>query len=159
MYDKIEFNSLREKEISRFYYEIDKISLTIGLSIRGDIACMDKDGVFFYKQRLKHMIISSGYNVYSSQIEEVIEQHPAVLSCSVVGVPHKYKIEVAKAFIVLKEGYSASLELKQDIKELCKKNLAVYSVPKEYEFRKSLPKTLLGKIDINKLKEDSNNKS
>ena len=78
----------------------------------GDIACMDKDGVFFYKQRLKRMIISSGYNVYPSQIEEVIEQHPAVLSCSVVGIPHKYKIEVAKAFIVLKEGYSASLELK-----------------------------------------------
>lgn len=123
----------------------------------GDIGCMDKDGVFFYKQRLKRMIISSGYNVYPSQIEEVIEKHPAVLSCSVIGVPHKYKMEVAKAFIVLKEGYSPSLELKQDIKELCKKNLAVYSVPKEYEFRKSLPKTLLGKIDVNKLKEEEKN--
>ena len=121
----------------------------------GDIACMDKDGVFFYKQRLKRMIISSGYNVYPSQIEEVIEKHPAVLSCSVIGIPHKYKMEVAKAFIVLKEGFAPTLELKQDIKELCKKNLAVYSVPKEFEFRKSLPKTLLGKIDVNKLKEEN----
>jgi long-chain acyl-CoA synthetase len=122
----------------------------------GDIACMDEDGVFFYKQRLKRMIISSGYNVYPSQIEDVIEKHPAVLNCSVVGIPHKYKMEVAKAYIVLKEGYSPSLELKQDIKELCKKNLAVYSVPKEYEFRKSLPKTLLGKIHYKKLEQESN---
>ena len=119
----------------------------------GDIGYMDKDGVFFYRQRLKRMIISSGYNVYPSQIEEVIETHPAVLNCSVIGIQHPYKMQVAKAFIVLKEGYSASPMLKNEIKELCKKNLAVYSVPKEFEFRKSLPKTLLGKIDVNKLND------
>jgi len=120
----------------------------------GDIGYMDKDGVFFYRQRLKRMIISSGYNIYPSQIEEVIEEHPAVLNCSVIGIPHKYKMEVAKAYIVLKEGYKESLAIKKEIKELCQKKLAVYSIPKEFEFRKSLPKTLLNKIDTNKLKEE-----
>ena len=122
----------------------------------GDIGRMDSDGVFFYRQRLKRMIISSGYNVYPSQIEEVIESHPDVLNCSVIGVPHPYKMQVAKAFIVLKEGKNATPGLKQDIKELCKKNLAHYSIPKSFEFRKSLPKTLLGKVDVNKLKEEDN---
>ena len=83
----------------------------------GDIGYMDKDGVFFYRQRLERMIISSGYNVYPSQIEEVIETHPAVLNCSVIGIPHPYKMQVAKAFIVLKEGYSASPMLKNYVRK------------------------------------------
>ena len=63
---------------------------------------MDKDGFISYKQRIKRMIVTSGYNVYPSQIEEVIESHEAVLNCSVIGIPHPYKVEVAKAYIVLK---------------------------------------------------------
>ncbi len=122
----------------------------------GDMGCVDKDGVVFYKSRIKRMIISSGYNIYPSQIEEVIERHPAVLSCTVIGVPHKYKMEVAKAYIVLKNGYNKSPALKQEIKDLCKKNLAIYSIPKDFEFRKSLPNTLLGKVDYKKLKDENN---
>ena len=122
----------------------------------GDEGIMDKDGFVYFKGRSKRMIISSGYNIYPSQIEEVIERHPAVLSCTVIGVPHKYKMEVAKAYIVLKNGYNKSPALKQEIKDLCKKNLAIYSIPKDFEFRKSLPNTLLGKVDYKKLKDENN---
>ena len=121
----------------------------------GDIGVMDKDGFITYKQRLKRMIISSGYNVYPSQIEEVLERHPAVLDSSVIGVPHPYKVEVAKAYIVLKKGYHDSISLRNELKELCEKNLAKYSIPKEWEFRKSLPKTIVGKVDFRKLQEEN----
>ena len=121
----------------------------------GDIGVMDKDGFITYKQRLKRMIISSGYNVYPSQIEEVLERHPAVLDSSVIGVPHPYKVEVAKAYIVLKKGFHDSLSLRNELKELCEKNLAKYSIPKEWEFRKSLPKTIVGKVDFRKLQEEN----
>ena len=121
----------------------------------GDIGSMDENGFITYKQRLKRMIITSGYNVYPSQIEEVLLSHEAVLNASVIGVPHPYKVEVPKAYIVLKKGYKKSEELKEEIIRLCKKNLAVYSVPKEIEFIDILPKTIVGKVDFNKLKEQS----
>ena len=121
----------------------------------GDMGYMNEDGVIFYQSRLKRMIVSSGYNVYPSQIENVIESHEAVLKCTVIGVPHPYKQEVAKAIIVLKNGYSETLGLKKELKELCEKNLARYSLPHDYEFRKSLPKTLIGKVDLKKLQEEN----
>ena len=120
----------------------------------GDLGRMDEDGYIFYEGRQKRMIITSGYNVYPSHIESVIESHPAVLQCSVVGVPHPYKQEVPKAFIVLKEGYHG-LFVKSEIKDYCKKNLAKYAVPYEFVYRKSLPKTKIGKVDFQKLKEDN----
>lgn len=120
----------------------------------GDMGYIDDNGFIFYKQRIKRMIVSSGYNVYPSYIETVIEDHKDVLQCSVIGIPHKYKVEVPKAYIVLKEGIEPSVSVKNDIKKYCEKNLAKYSIPYEFEFRKSLPKTLLGKIDVNKLKND-----
>lgn len=119
----------------------------------GDLGYMDEDGFVFCKGRLKRMIITSGYNVYPSHIEEVIESHPAVLQCTVVGVPHPYKQEVPKAFIVLKEGYH-SLFVKGEIKEYCKKNLAKYMVPHDFVYRKKLPKTKIGKVDFKKLESD-----
>lgn len=117
----------------------------------GDIGYMDEDGCFFYRQRLKRMIVSSGYNVYPQQIETVIEEHEDVLKCTVIGVPHPYKVEVPKAYIVLKSGVKPSFGLKSEIKELCKKNLAKFSVPHDYEFRESLPKTKIGKVDFKEL--------
>ena len=119
----------------------------------GDIGMMDSNGILYYKQRLKRLIISSGYNIYPSHIEEVIEGHRSVLKCSVIGIPHPYKVEVPKAFIVLKNDYNP-LTVKASIKEYCKKNLASYAIPKEFEFRKSLPKTLIGKVDFKKLREE-----
>ena len=119
----------------------------------GDLGYMDKDGFVFYKGRIKRMIITSGYNVYPSHIEEVIEKHPAVLQCTVVGVPHPYKQEVPKAFVVLKRGLHNPF-IKTELKNHCKKNLAKYMVPSEIVIRRKLPRTKLGKVDFNKLKSD-----
>ena len=119
----------------------------------GDIGSMDEDGFVTYKQRLKRMIVSSGYNVYPSQIEEVLEKHEAIDAASVIGIPHPYKMEVPKAFVVLKNGYTLDDELKDDLIKHCKKNLAAYSVPKEYEALDKLPKTMVGKVDFKILKE------
>ena len=121
----------------------------------GDVGSMDKDGFIFYKQRIKRMIVTSGYNVYPSQVEEVIESHEAVLDCTVIGIPHPYKVEVGKAYIVLKKGYYETEKLKEEIIELCKKNLSHYAIPKEFEYRKSLPKTMVGKVDFRKLQEEN----
>ena len=121
----------------------------------GDIGCMDKDGYVTYKQRIKRMIVTSGYNVYPSQIEEVLESHPAVMNATVIGIPHPYKVEVGKAYIALNKGYFETQKLKQELLELCKKNLAHYAIPKEWEFRKSLPKTIVGKVDFHKLQQEN----
>ncbi len=123
----------------------------------GDIGYMDEDGIFFYRQRLKRMIISSGYNVYPSYVENIINQHPAVLSCTVIGIPHPYKVEVPKAYIVLKNGY-IGINVKNSIKKFCEKHLSKHSIPYEFEFRKSLPKTLIGKIDFKKLIDEEGEK-
>lgn len=125
----------------------------------GDLGYITKDGIVYFTQRLKRMIVSSGFNVYPGQIEEVIESHPDVKKCCVIGVYHPYKMHVAKAFIVLKDGMEESNKIKKEIKELCKMNLAVYSIPKELEFRKELPKTLLNKIDFKKLEAEEDKKA
>jgi len=124
----------------------------------GDLGKMDKDGYITCTGRIKRVIISSGYNVYPNQIESILESHPAVMLSSVVAEPHKYKQEVPKAFIVVNRGYKESDALIKELKELCKKNLPKYSLPYEYEFRKSLPKTLVGKVDFRKLQEENNQK-
>ena len=120
----------------------------------GDIGCMDKDGFIYFKQRLKRMIISSGYNIYPSYVEDIICKHPLVRSCAVIGIPHEYKKQVVKAYIVLKEGKSTAL-VKKEIKKYCEDNLSRYSWPYEYEFRDSLPTTLVGKVAFRKLEEEN----
>ena len=119
----------------------------------GDLGYMDEDGFIFYKGRQKRMIISSGFNVFPSHVEEVIESHPAVLQCTVVAMPHPYKQEVPKAFIVLKSGFHG-LFIKEEIKNYCKKNLEHHAVPYKFVYRKQLPKTKIGKVDFKKLMED-----
>ena len=124
----------------------------------GDLGYMDEDGFVYFKQRLKRMIVSSGYNVYPSQIESVINLHPDVLTSTVIGIPHPYKIQVAKAYIVLKENTKKSkAKIKDEVEELCKKNLAKYSLPYEIEFRKSLPKTKIGKVNYKELEKENIN--
>ena len=123
----------------------------------GDLGYMTEDGIVFYVSRLKIMLIVSGYNVYPSHIENVLMKHPDVLNCGVIGIPHPYKVQVPKAYIVLKEGVKDRMKVRGDIKDYCKKNLAAYMVPKEFEFRESLPKTLIGKVNYREL--ESENKS
>ena len=121
----------------------------------GDLGSMDQDGFISFKGRIKRMIVTSGYNVYPSQVEEVIERHPAVMDASVIGIPHPYKMEVVKAFIALKKGHKETPFLREDLLQLCKNNLANYAIPKEFEFRQSLPKTIVGKVDFRKLQMEN----
>ena len=118
----------------------------------GDMGCMNKDGMLFFKSRIKRMIISSGYNVYPNHIENVINSHPKVLTSIVVGVPHPYKGEVAKAFVVLKPEFEKTDEIDASIKALCQKNLSKYMLPTTIEYRETLPKTKIGKADYRNVK-------
>jgi len=110
----------------------------------GDIARMDKDGYFFIVDRIKDMIKTVGENVYPREVEEVLYMHPKVKEAVVVGFPHEeYLGEKIKAFIVLKEGTTATAE---EIIQYCREQLSKFKVPKEVEFRRQLPKTLVGKV-------------
>lgn len=120
----------------------------------GDVGCMDKDGTIFFKQRIKRIIVSSGYNIYPSHIENVIVSHPKVSACTVIGIPHPYKGQVAKAYIVLQDGIEVTSEIKKEIAELCDKNVSYYAIPAEYEYREKLPTTLVGKVAFKKLEEE-----
>lgn len=121
----------------------------------GDVGCMDSDGFVYFRSRLKRIIISSGYNIYPSYIENVINKHEYVSSCSVIGVDDKYRGQIAKAFVVLKKEVKLSDEVEEEIKEHCNKYIAKYSMPRQFEFRKELPKTLVGKIAYTVLEEES----
>ena len=124
----------------------------------GDLGVMDSDGFVYFRQRLKRLIISSGYCLYPQYIENVIDSHKDVLMSCVVGIDHPYKVQVAKAYIVLKDNVEDAQkrkELLQDIRRHCEKNLAKYSWPYAYELIDELPRTLVGKVAYNELtKED-----
>ena len=120
----------------------------------GDLGYINKNGCLFFVQRLKRLIISSGYNVYPSHIEEILNKSKYVLNSCVVGVPHPYKVQVPKAYIVLKSEYHDNQKIRSEIKEYLEKNLAKYMIPKEYVFRETLPKTMIGKVDYKKLENE-----
>jgi long-chain acyl-CoA synthetase len=124
----------------------------------GDLGFMDEDGFVYFKQRLKRMIVSSGYSIYPSQIENVIDAHEKVLTSCVIGVPDPYKMQKVKAFVVLRDGAEPTEEIKQSILEHCKKNIAIYAMPCEFEFRDALPKTLVGKVAYTVLEKEEEEK-
>ena len=121
----------------------------------GDVGSMNEYGEIIFKQRIKRIIISSGYNIYPSYIENIICSHKDVLTCTVIGVPHPYKGQVAKAYIVLKDGVNESSRIKKEIIEICKKNISKYALPTEYEFREKLPTTSVGKVSFRELEEEN----
>ena len=118
----------------------------------GDIGYIDKKGLLHYKSRLKRMIITSGYNVYPSHVEEVLMSHESVLKCAVIGIPNEHKGEIVKAFIVLKENHN-TLTDKNSIKEHLKKHLAKYETPREIKYLDDLPTTLVGKVAYKELEK------
>lgn len=125
----------------------------------GDLGFMDEEGFIYFKQRIKRMIVTSGYNVYPSQLENVIDGHEAVQMSCVIGVKDPLKMQKIKAFITLKQGYEASPSLKKDIIRYCQEHIAKYAVPYDIEFRENLPKTLVGKIAYRVLEEEENIKA
>lgn len=141
--------------MKKYYHNEEETKETIknGWLHTGDLGYYDGD-VLYFAQRKGNMIISSGVNVYPSNIEQVIESHDAVAACAVIGIHHTYKMQVPKAYIILKDGYEASESLKEEIESLCRKHLNVYSIPYSYEFREKLPQTLLGKISHRSLEEE-----
>ncbi len=120
----------------------------------GDIASMDEDGFFYFKLRLKRMIKSSGMNVYPAQVEEILHSHPDVEDVCVIGVPDRAQVEKVKAFVIMKDASKETEEMKAELIAHCRKSLIKWSCPREVEFRREFPHTLVGKIAYKKLEEE-----
>mgnify|MGYP003308906659 CR=1 FL=1 len=120
----------------------------------GDLGVMDDEGFIYFKGRAKRMIISSGYNVYPAQIENILDSHDKVQMSCVIGVPDAYKMEKVKAFVTLKPGVEKSESVKLEIMDYCRKNIAKYAMPYDIEFRDEMPKTLVGKVAYRVLQEE-----
>ena len=120
----------------------------------GDLGYMDEEGFIYFKQRIKRMIITSGYNVYPSQIENIIDAVEEVQMSCVIGVPDSYKIQKVKAFVQLRPGIIPSEEIKNKILTHCRERIAKYAMPYDIEFREQLPKTLVGKIAYTVLEKE-----
>ncbi len=117
----------------------------------GDLGTMDEDGVFFFKGRIKRMIVSNGYNIFPLELENVIKCCPLVENCCVLGIPDKERGELVKLFVVLKKEITPSDEVRKEIMKFCKKGIARYALPRKIDFLDTLPTTKIGKIDYNRL--------
>lgn len=123
----------------------------------GDLGMMDSDGFIYFKGRIKRMIITSGYNVYPNQLENILDAHEYVHMSCIIGVPDPYKMQRTKAFIMLKPGVPANDETREALLNYCRKTMAKYAVPREIEFRDTLPTTTVGKVAYRQLEEENNN--
>lgn len=121
----------------------------------GDLGTMDADGFVYFRQRIKRMIITSGYNVYPGQLENIIDGHEKVLLSCVIGVKDPYKMQRIKAFVVLKPDVEPSEAVRQELLAYCRERIAKYAMPYEIEFREELPKTLVGKVAYRVLEEEA----
>ena len=120
----------------------------------GDLGRMDADGFFYFTGRLKRMIKSSGFNIYPTQVEAVLYQHPMVQDACVVGVPDPAQVERVKAYVVLRDPSLASPQTEKALIAHCRQRLIKWSCPRDVEFRAELPKTRIGKIDYRALVEE-----
>ena len=120
----------------------------------GDLGTMDPDGYVYFRGRAKRMIITSGYNVYPAQLENILDASELVQMSCVIGVPDPYKIQKVKAFVKLAAGVPATDETKEAILSYCRTAIAKYAMPYDIEFREDLPKTLVGKVNYRLLEEE-----
>ncbi|MBQ8667593.1 MAG: AMP-binding protein [Lachnospiraceae bacterium] len=120
----------------------------------GDLGTMDSEGFVYFKGRAKRMIITSGYNVYPGQIENILDAHEKVQMSCVIGVPDPYKMQKVKAFVKLVPGVDPTGVTKEELMAYCKKNIAKYAMPYDIEFRDDMPKTLVGKVAYRVLEEE-----
>ena len=121
----------------------------------GDLGYMDQDGFVYFRQRIKRMIITSGYNVYPSQLENIIDGHEKVLLSCCIGIKDEYRGQKIKAYVVPMPGIEPTEELKEEILSYCSGKMAKYALPRELEFRTELPKTLVGKVAYRVLEEEA----
>jgi long-chain acyl-CoA synthetase len=117
----------------------------------GDVATMDEDGFIFIVDRIKDLIISSGYNVYPRRIEDALYEHPAVEEVTVVGIKDEYRGEAPKAFVKLRSGATASVE---DLRKHLEGKISKIEMPAEFEIRAQLPKTMIGKLSKKELRAE-----
>jgi long-chain acyl-CoA synthetase len=122
----------------------------------GDLGYVDGDGFIFLVDRAKDLIITGGYNIYPAELERVIAAHPAVALVAVGGIKDEFKGELAKAYVVLANGKSATEE---EIIEFCRSQLASYKVPRSVQFVRDLPKTSTGKVMRRALEESASRES
>ncbi len=120
----------------------------------GDLGIMDEQGFVYFKGRAKRMIITSGYNVYPAQLENILDAHEFVQMSCVIGIPDTYKMQKVKAIVKLAEGVEESEEVKQAILNHCRKHVAKYAMPYDIAFRDDMPKTLVGKVAYRVLEEE-----
>ena len=120
----------------------------------GDLGTMDDQGFIYFKGRAKRMIISSGYNVYPGQIENILDAHDYVQMSCVIGVPDSYKMQKVKAFVKLSPDVEPNAKTKAELMDYCRKNIAKYAMPYDIEFRDDMPKTLVGKVAYRVLEEE-----
>jgi len=137
---------IRAPQVMKGYWQQSEATGTVlrdGWLYTGDIVTMDQDGYFQVIDRAKDIIIVKGFNVYPTEVERVICTHPGVQDAAVIGIPHEYKGEEIKAYVILKEGESAE---KQEILEYLGSRIAHFKIPSAIEFVESLPKNVMGKI-------------
>ena len=120
----------------------------------GDLGTMDDEGFIYFRGRAKRMIISSGYNIYPGQLENILDAHELVQMSCVIGVPDPYKMQKVKAFVKLVAGVPANDETKETLLAYCRKNIAKFAMPYDIEFRDDMPKTLVGKVAYRQLEEE-----
>ena len=120
----------------------------------GDLGVMDSEGFIYFRGRAKRMIITSGYNVYPGQIENILDANELIHMSCVIGVPDPYKMQKVKAFVMLKPGVPENDDTKELILAYCRKHIAKYALPYDIEFREELPKTLVGKVAYRVLEEE-----
>ena len=120
----------------------------------GDLGTMDEQGFVYFKGRAKRMIVTSGYNVYPAQIENILDDHELVQMSCVIGVPDPYKMQKVKAFVKLVPEAKADEETKQILLDYCRENIAKYAMPYDISFKDDMPKTLVGKVAYRVLEEE-----
>jgi long-chain acyl-CoA synthetase len=135
--------------------EETKHSIRDGWFYTGDIGKFDEDGYLYIVDRTKDMIIAGGYNIFPREIDEALFEHPKVLEACTIGVPHEYRGETVKSFIVTKPGQTLTEE---ELDAYCRSRLSPYKVPRIYEFVETLPKSAVGKILKRELRDMEKNK-
>ena len=120
----------------------------------GDLGSMDNQGFVYFRGRAKRMIVTSGYNVYPAQLENILDAHELVQMSCVIGVPDSYKMQKVKAFVKLNPGVLPNEETKQILLDYCRKHIAKFAMPYDIAFKEDLPKTLVGKVAYRVLEEE-----
>jgi long-chain acyl-CoA synthetase len=124
----------------------------------GDLGIMDEEGFVYFKGRAKRMIVSSGYNIYPAQLENILDAHELVQMSCIIGVPDDYKMQKVKAFVKLVPEAQPNEETKKILMDYCRQNIAKYAMPYDIAFKEDMPKTLVGKVAYRVLEEEERNK-